>query len=286
LRDLTRYRKAQIQERSREAQRLEKILQDAGIKLSSVASQTLGVSGRAILAALVEGTQDPEALAGLAKGVLRKKIPALVEALRGRFGPHHALVVGEILDHIDYLEEAIARLSEEIARVLEPQARQIELLDTIPGVDRRTAECLIAEIGPDMSRFPTHRHLASWAGLCPGNNESGGKHHPGPTRKGSKWLRAALVESAKAAARSRGTYFCAQYARLKGRRGPAKATIAVAHSLLVVAYYVLSRDECYHDLGADYFLNRESPDHHAKRLVRQLARLGYEVDLHPLPETA
>ena len=185
LRDLTRYRKAQIQERSREAQRLEKILQDAGIKLSSVASQTLGVSGRAILAALVEGTQDPEALAGLAKGVLRKKIPALVEALRGRFGPHHALVVGEILDHIDYLEEAIARLSEEIARVLEPQARQIELLDTIPGVDRRTAECLIAEIGPDMSRFPTHRHLASSAGLCPGNNESAGKHRSGKTRKGS-----------------------------------------------------------------------------------------------------
>jgi transposase len=286
LRDLTRYRKAQIQERTREAQRLEKILQDAGIKLSSVASQVLGVSGRAMLEALVEGTHDPEVLAGLAKGVLRKKIPALAEALRGRFGPHHALVVGEILAHIDYLEGTIARLSEQVARVLEPYAEQIALLDTIPGVDRRTAECLIAEIGPDMDRFPTHRHLASWAGLCPGNNESGGKHHPGRTRKGSKWLRAALVESAKAAARSKGTYFSAQYGRLKGRRGPAKATIAVAHSLLVVAYYVLQRNEPYHDLGADYFLNRESPDHHAKRLVRQLERLGYDVDLHPVDQIA
>jgi len=286
LRDLTRYRKAQIQERGREAQRLEKILQDAGIKLSSVASQVLGVSGRAMLGALVQGTHDPGILAELAKGVLRQKIPALQEALQGRFGPHHALMVGEILAHIDYLDEAIGRMSEEIARVIDPFSEQVARLDTIPGVDRRTAECLIAEIGPDMSRFPTHRHLASWAGVCPGNNESAGKHHTGKTRKGSKWLRTALVESAKAAARSKGTYFHAQYGRLKGRRGPSKATVAVAHSLLVVAYHVLLDERPYQDLGADYFLNRESPDHHAKRLVRQLEHLGYDVDLRPLAQTA
>ncbi len=286
LRDLTRYRKAQIQERGREAQRLEKILQDAGIKLSSVASQVLGVSGRAMLGALVGGTHDPGILAELAKGVLRQKIPALREALQGRFGPHHALMVGEILAHIDYLDEAIGRMSEEIARVIDPFSEQVARLDTIPGVDRRTAECLIAEIGPDMSRFPTHRHLASWAGVCPGNNESAGKHHTGKTRKGSKWLRTALVESAKAAARSKGTYFHAQYGRLKGRRGPSKATVAVAHSLLVVAYHVLLDERPYQDLGADYFLNRESPDHHAKRLVRQLEHLGYDVDLRPLAQTA
>jgi transposase len=205
LRDLTRYRKALIGERTREVKRLEKVLQDAGIKLSSVASRVLGVSGRAMLQALIGGTHDPEVLAALAKGALRRKFPQLREALQGRFRPVHALMVGEILAHIDYLDEAIERLSAEIGRVIGPFSEKVDLLDTIPGVDRRTAEVLIAEIGPDMGRFPTHRHLASWAGMCPGNNQSAGKHLSGKTRKGSRWLRIALVESSHAAVRSRGT---------------------------------------------------------------------------------
>ncbi len=195
LRDLTRYRKAQIQERTREAQRLEKTLQDAGIKLSSVASDVLGVSGRAMVTALVEGTHDPEVLASLARGAVRKKLPQLKEALEAHFRAHHALIASEILAHIDYLDEAIERLSGEIEKVIAPFCEQVALLDTIPGVNRRTAETLIAEIGADMGPFPTHRHLASWAGMCPGNNESAGKHRSGKTRKGSKWLRHALVES-------------------------------------------------------------------------------------------
>jgi transposase len=171
------------------------VLQDAGIKLSSVASSVLGASGRAMLTALTSGTHDPEVLAELAKGSLRRKLPALREALEGRFGSHHALMVGEILAHIDYLEESIGRLSKEIDRVIAPFAKKVELLDSIPGIDRRAAEVLIAEIGPDMSRFPTAGHLASWAGLCPVNDESAGKRRSGKTRKGSKWLRGVLAES-------------------------------------------------------------------------------------------
>lgn len=286
LRDLTRYRKAMINERGREAQRLEKTLQDAGVKLSSVATNIMGASGRAMLHALVQGTHDPAVLADLAKGVLRRKLPALREALAGRFRAHHALIVSEILAHVDYIDEAIERLSGEVDRLVAPFARQIELLDTIPGVNRRTAEVLLAEIGPDMSRFPSHRHLASWAGMCPGNNESAGKRLSGRTRKGSKWLRHALVESAKAAARSKGSYFSAHYARIKGRRGHGKATVAVAHSILVVSYYVLERQVPYSDLGADYLLTREASEGYKNRLVRQLERLGHKVTLEPLPESA
>jgi transposase len=190
LRNLTRYRKAQIEERTREVQRLEKVLQEAGIKLSSVATRVLGASGRAMIEALLSGTTDPKVLAELAKGRLRKKIPKLEEALEGNFSSHHAFMVGNILAHIDYLEDSIARLSEEIERVIAPLCEEeVALLSTIPGVDRRTAETLIAEIGVDMSRFPTHGHLASWAGMCPGNDESAGKRRSGKTRKGSKWLR-------------------------------------------------------------------------------------------------
>jgi transposase len=174
LRNLTRYRKAQIEERTREVQRLEKVLQDAGIKLSSVATRALGVSGRAMLDALTSGTTDPEILAELARGKLRSKIPALKEALEGRFSAHHGLMVGRMLAHIDYLDESIAELSIEIERVIAPFSEEVELLDSIPGVDRRTAEVLIAEIGANMNQFPTHRHLASWAGMCPGNDESAG----------------------------------------------------------------------------------------------------------------
>ncbi|MHB8511318.1 MAG: IS110 family RNA-guided transposase [Actinomycetota bacterium] len=286
LRDLTRYRKVMINDRGSEAQRLEKTLQDAGVKLSSVATSIMGVSGRAMLKALVEGTHDPAVLADLAKGALRRKLPALKEALAGKFRPHHALIVSEILSHIDYIDEAIERLSGEVDRLVAPFARQIELLDTIPGVNKRTAEVLLAEMGADMSRFPTHRHLASWAAMCPGNNESAGKRLSGRTRKGSKWLRSALVESGKAASRSKGSYFAAHYARIKGRRGHGKATVAVAHSLLVVAYYVLLRETPYKDLGADYLLTRDASEGYKNRLVRQLERLGHKVTLEPLPESA
>lgn len=288
LRDLTRYRKAQIEERTREAQRLEKTLQDAGIKLSSVASKVLGVSGRLMLEALISGTHDPEVLAELAKAQLRRKIPALKEALQGRFTGHHALIVSQQLAHIDYLDEAIATLSERIDEVIAPFASKVALLDTIPGVDKRTAELLIAEIGADMSVFPTHRHLASWAGICPGQNESAGKSRSGKTRKGSKWLRAGLTEAAKAASRSKGTYLNAQYQRLRGRRGHQKATIATAHSILVAAWHILSRDVPYADLGEDYFIRRqaEHAERYRNRLIHQLERLGHKVTLEPLPQTA
>jgi transposase len=284
LRNLTRYRKTQIQERTREIQRLDKILQDAGIKLSSVATRILGVSGRAMLDALVSGTTDPEVLAELAKGTLRKKLPALHHALQGRFTSHHALIVGHILAHVDYLDDAVAHLSEEIERVIAPFSDKVELLDSIPGVDKRTAEVLIAEIGADMRQFPTHRHLASWAGICPGNDQSAGKHRSGKTRKGSKWLRTALVESARAAGRSRGTYLCAQYNRVRGRRGPNKAAVAVAHSILVIAYHMLDSNQPYNELGPEYFLERESSEAYKRRLVRQLERLGHRVSLESVPQ--
>jgi transposase len=281
LRDLTRYRKAQIQERGREAQRLDKVLQDAGIKLSSVASDTLGVSGRAMLAALVAGGRDPEALAELAKGALRRKIPLLREALTGRFSDHHALLVGEILAKLDYLEEAIGRLSAEIERLIAPFAWASELLDTIPGVDRRCAEAIIAEIGVEMDRFGAPGRLASWAGVCPGQHLSAGHNKTGKTRKGSKWLQVHLHEAAKAAARSKDTYLSAQYQRLRPRRGSAKATVALEHSILVAAYHMLDRRLPYSDLGADWYTRRHDPARHAAQLARQIRTLGYHVTITP-----
>lgn len=286
LRNLTRYRRAQIEERTREVQRLDKVLQDAGIKLSSVATRVLGASGRAMLDALVEGTTDPQILAELARGRLRSKLPVLKEAMEGRFSAHHGLMVGRILAHIDYLDESIAELSAEIERVIAPFSDKVDLLDTIPGVDRRTAEVLIAEIGVDMGRFPTHRHLASWAGMCPGNDQSAGKRRSGKTRKGSKWLRSALTESAHAAARSKGTYLSAHYTRLRGKRGSKKAAVAVGHSILVIAYHLLQRDEPYRELGEDYFDRRRSEEDYRKRLVRQLEKLGHKVVLESLPQPA
>jgi transposase len=281
LRDLTRYRKAKIQERSREVQRLEKVLQDAGIKLSSVASKVLSVSGRAMLDALVSGTHDPQVLAELAKGALRRKLPALREALEGRFTGHHALLVSQMLAQIDFLDETVAALSERIEELTAPFSKELELLDTIPGVDRRTAEMLIAEIGPDMSRFPSPGHLASWAGLCPGQHESAGKQRTGKTRKGSKWLRGGLTESAKAVVRTKGTYLSARYHRIKSRRGHAKATIATAHKILTAAYHVLDRGVPYHELGEDFFYRRDAQnaERYRRRLTRQLERLGHTVTL-------
>jgi transposase len=281
LRDLTRYRKAVLAERTREVQRLHKVLEDAGIKLASVASDPLGVSGRAMLEALVAGTHDPQVLAELARGRLRAKLPALREALEGRFGTHHGLLVGEMLARIDQMDETIERLSAEVTRVAAPFSPLLALLMTIPGVSRRTAEVIVAEIGSDMGRFPTAAHLASWAGVCPGNNESAGKHGSGRTRKGSKWLRVALVEAAHAAARTKASYLAAQYARLRGRRGPKKAALAVAHSILVIAWHLLSRGEPYTDLGADYFVKRQAHQAYRDRLVRQLERMGHKVTLEP-----
>jgi transposase len=285
LRDLTRYRKALIQERTREAQRLHKVLEDAGVKLACVASDPLGVSGRAMLEALVGGTHDPQVLADLARGRLRAKLPALREALEGRFGAHHGLLVSEMLARIDQLDEAIDRLSGEVARVTAPLSPLLALLMTIPGVSRRTAEVIMAEIGPDMGRFRTAGHLASWAGICPGNNESAGKHGSGRTRKGSKWLRTVLVEAAQAAARTKGTYLASQYARIRGRRGPKKAAVAVAHSILVIAWHLLVRQEPYTDLGADYLVQRQASLAYQRRLVRQLERMGHKVTLEP-PDAA
>ncbi len=280
LRNLTRYRKTQVNDRSRETARLHKILEDTGIKLGCVASDIMGKSGRDMLDALVAGTTDPTVLADLARGQLRKKIPALLEALEGRFEDEHAIIVGQILAHIDFLDEAIGRLSEEIEERIRPFARQRDLLMTIPGVKQRTAEVLIAEISVDMSAFPTPKHLASWAKVCPGNDESAGKRRSGKTGKGNKWLRSGLTEAANAATRTKNSYLAAQYQRLRGRRGRSKAVTAVGHSILTAAWHMLQTGELYNDLGGDYFTH-QNPDRQTTRLVRQLQALGHNVTLEP-----
>jgi len=278
LRNLTRYRKAQIRERQREANRLHKVLEDTGIKLDCVASDILGVSGRAMLDALVRGTTDPAVLAELARGRLRAKLPALREALAGRFDAQHALLVGAILAHLDFLDEQIERLSDAIGKELAPFAAAVELMRSIPGVERRTAENVLAEIGLDMSRFPSAGHLASWAGQCPGNHESAGRRRSGRTRKGSKWLNEALKEAAMAAVRTNGSYLQALYRRLRPRVGHSRALGAVKHSMICACWHMLSSGELYRDLGGDYFLSRD-PERQTRRLVRQLEALGHTVML-------
>jgi transposase len=268
LRDLTRYRKSMTEERTRAVQRLDKVLQDAGIKLTSVASKTLGVSARLMLEALVDGTHDPEVLAELARGRLRARLPALREALEGHFRTaHHGLMIAQVLAHIDFLDESVATLSARVEELIDPFSEQVELLCTIPGVQQLTAGTIIAEIGVDMSRFATSAHLASWAGMCPGNNESAGKRKSGNSRKGDPWLRKALTEAAKAAARSKDVYLAAQYHRLRGRKGPAKATGAVRHSILVACWHILSKHVPYAELGGDYFDRRRDPERQARALV-------------------
>ena len=278
LRDLTRYRKTQINDRQGESSRLHKILEDTGIKLDCVATDILGKSGRDMLDALVSGTTDPTVLVELARGQLRKKIPALKKALEGRFDTEHALIVSQILAHLDFLDEAIDRLSAEIEERIRPFVAQRDLLMTIPRVKQRTAEVLIAEIGVDMSAFPGPKHLASWA--CPGNNQSARKRRSGKTRKGSKWLRATLAEASLAATKAKDSYLAAQYQRLRGRRGPAKAVTAIGHSILTAAWHMLETGGIYNDLGGDYF-TRQNPDRTTKRLVRQLEALGHRVTLEP-----
>lgn len=281
LRDLTRYRKRLIQDRTREAQRVDKVLEDAAIKLGSVASDTLGVSGRAMVEALIAGERDPERLAQLAKRRLRVKIPELVRALEGRFSEHHAMLLRLHLDHIDHLDQTITTLDERIDEVMAPFAEARERLTTIPGVAYRTAEVIIAEVGADMSRFATSGHLASWAGLCPGNNESAGKHYSGKTRKGDLWLLDALTQAAWAASRTKDTYLAAQFWRLAPRIGKKKAAVAVAHTILVIAYHLLAEEVDYQELGGDYFAKRFNPEQRTRHLVRQLEALGHTVTLEP-----
>lgn len=280
LRELTRYRKTRIEERTREGQRLDKVLQDAGVKLSSVASDVLGRSGRAMLEALVGGSRDPEALAALAKGRLRRKLPELRAALTARFANHHAVLIGEILAHLDYLDESIERRSAEVDRVIVPFARQRDLLTTIPGVDKRVAEAIIGEIGVDMSRFPSAGHLASWAGMCPGQHESAGKSRHGTARPGDSWLQRHLAIAAMAAARTRGTYLAAQYQRLARRRGKKRARKAVGHTVLAAAWHMLTNDVEWNDLGNDYFDRRQSSDYQARRKLAELRALGWIVHLN------
>jgi transposase len=280
LRDLTRYRKSLIQDRTRAANRLHKVLEDAGIKLATVASDILGVSGRAMLAALVEGTTDAAVLADLARGRLRAKLPALREALAGRFRRHHAFLVSQLLAYLDYLDEAVGGLNEQIEEIVAPFGQERAQLDTIPGIDQRTAEVLIAELGVDMRVFPTAAHAASWAGLCPGNNESAGKHRSGKTRKGSRWLRAALIEAALAAIRTRNCAFGARYRRIMRHSGHKKAVIAVAHAMLVTAYHLLARGTVYQEAGAAYY-DRRDADRIRRRAVQTLERQGYRVTLEP-----
>jgi transposase len=286
LRDLTRYRKRLIQAHTSEGQRIEKTLEDAGIKLDSVASEILGVSGRAMLAALVAGERNPQVLAELAKGTLRKKIPQLRQALRGTFSEHHAMLIRLCLDHIAHLEGAIAQLDERIDAVFAasvseagvPFDRARDRLDTITGVGKRAAECIIAEIGVDMSRFPTAAHLASWAGVCPGNNITGGKRGSGKTTHGDVWLIDILTQCAWAAAHTRDTYLSAQFWRLARRIGKKKAAVAVGHSILVICWHLLTDDCDYADLGGDYFTRRNT-DRQRDRLIAQLHSLGYRVTL-------
>ena len=278
LRNLTRYRKTQIQERSREANRLHKALEDTGIKLDCVASDILGVSGRAMLGALIQGTTDPVVLAELAKGRLRAKLPALREALEGRFDRLHATWIGAILAHIDFLDEQIDRLSDAIEEQIAPFALARELLTSIPGIQARTAEVIVAEIGTDMSVFASAKHLASWAGLCPGNDQSAGRRRSGTTRHGSKWLDWALEEAALAAVRSKDAYLAAQYHRLRPRRGHKKALGAVKHSIICACWHMLTTGELYRDLGGDYFQRRD-PERTTRSLVSKLEALGHTVTL-------
>jgi transposase len=278
LRDLARYRSTFIQERVTLINRVQKLLEDANIKLAAVASDIMGVSGRAILAALLTGHADPQALADLAKGRLRSKRALLAQALDGRVKPHHRFVLTELLSQIDNLNETIVRFDAQIQAICGPFDEAVELFDTIPGVARRTAEMIVAEIGTDMTRFPSADHLASWAGVAPGNHESAGKRTSGKTRKGNRFLRTTPVQAAHAAARTRSTYLSAQYRRLAARRSKKRAILAVAHSMLVMAYYMIQRREPYREAGADFF-DRLQPEDTARRLVKRLESLGYHVTL-------
>jgi len=280
LRDLTRYRKRQIEDRAQEVNRLHRVLEDAGLKLATVMSDIMGVSGRAMIEAMLQGTTDAVALAELARGRLRAKLPALQQALQGRFRPHQAFLVTQILAKIDFLEETTARLTEEIDRRMVPFEPVLARLITIPGVARTNAIVLVAETGGNMAAFPSAAHLCSWAAMCPGQDESAGKRRSGHTRRGNRYLRGALIEAGNAAKRARGTALQARYHRLKQRRGHKKAVLAVGHQILEIAYYLMRDDVTYRELGADYFSRRDR-DRATRRHIKQLEALGYAVTLAP-----
>jgi transposase len=288
LRDLTRYRTHLVEERARVTNRLQMVLEDANVKLAAVVTDVRGVSARAILEALVAGESDPTTLADLARGRLRAKRELLTRAVVGRFTAHHAFLITEHLSQLDSLEEAMERVSAEIEQRLRDEQAALDLLDTVPGIGRRAAEIIIAELGTDLGRFPSAKHLASWAGLCPGNAESGGKRLSGKTRKGNRWLRQVLIEIAHVAAKTRSTYLAAQYRRIAARRGKKRALVAVAHTVLVIIYHILTRRQPHRELGEAYFDHLER-QHVERRLVRRLERLGYAVTLTPAtpgPEVA
>lgn len=284
LRDLTRYRKALINERTREINRLHKVLEDAGVKLSSVASDVMGVSGRQMMRALIGGESDPQLLADLAKRRLRSKLPQLRKALTAHFDGHHSFLLEHMLARIEDVEADIDALCERIEAEIAPFERQVELLCTIPGVARRAAEVIVAEIGVDMERFPTADHLASWAAVCPGQRESAGKRKSAKTRAGPTWLRTVLIECANSVVKSKGTYLSERYRQVARRRGHKKAIVAVAHKILTTAWHLLTNDEPYVDPGPE-FLRSMTAHKIRQRSIRQLQGLGYVVTLEPLHQS-
>jgi transposase len=282
LRDLSRYRKTQVDIRAREIQRLEKVLQDACVKISSVASTVWSKSSRRMIEALIAGERDPEVLAELALGKMRPKIRELTEALAANWRPHHSLIANEIIAHIDHLDASIDALSVEIGQRCDPFGDLIERMVEVPGVSRTIAEIVIAETGADMARFPTPQQLCAWAGVAPANHESAGKRRPAGTRKGQRWLRRALLEAAKSLSSSNRSFLAARYRRLARRRGPNKAAVAVAHSILNILWHLMADPtQRYIDLGADYYQQRRDPEREAARLVTKLAALGYTATLTP-----
>jgi len=278
LRDLTRYRVQQVRDRAQEVNRLCKVLEDAGVKLTSVVTDVMGASGRAMVRALVEGTTDPTVLADLARGALRKKLPALRRALQGRFRRHHAFLIEQIFTKIDFLDETLDRLTTEIDGRLGPFEPMLAHLDTIPGVDRIGAISIVAETGGDMSRFPSAGHVCSWGALCPGQNESAGKRRSGKTRKGNRYLRATLIQAALGAMRKKNSALQARYYRVKRHRGHKKAVVATGHQILEIAYYVMRDGVSYDELGADYF-DRRHAERAVRRHVKQLEALGFHVTI-------
>jgi transposase len=286
LRDVTRYRKTLIQQRASEVNRVHKLLEDANIKLGQVATDVMGVSGRKMLEALIEGERDGERLAELALGALRKKAEQLGPALTGRFTEHHAFLLRQLLSHIDELGRHIGECDTKVEEYNRPFAQEkVQRLVTIPGVSLRAAEVILAEVGTDMSRFATPAHLASWAGMCPGNHESAGKRKSGRTRKGNVWLRTVLVEAAWAAARTKNSYLASLYARLSRRRGQKKAIIAVGHSILVAVWHILKEDVEYEELGAHHF-DQLQTERLTRHYLRRLEELGLQVTVAPAAQAA
>lgn len=278
LRELTRYRRSLVEEKSREINRIQKVLEGANIKLSSVASDTMGVSARSMIEAIINGVDDPQKLSLLAKGRMKSKKDKLERALYGLVGPHQKMILSAQLEHFDFLDKKIALLDREVAERMQPFEEDLELMDTITGIGQRSAQAILAEIGTDMSRFATDCHISSWAGMAPGNNESAGKRKSGRTRKGNNFLRSTLIQAAHAAARSKDTYLSAQYHRIAARRGEKRAAVAVGHSILVIIYHMLKNRMPYTELGANYFDKRREKAT-VDRAVKRLESLGYRVTL-------